>query len=260
MIVREIIEELEKIYPSDAAEGWDNSGLQVGRGEKEVQTVFLALDLTEEIMEEAVKAGADLIITHHPLLMGGIKKITTDDFHGRKVIRLIREDISHYAMHTNFDVITMGNLAGERLGLSEREVLVPTKSMENGKTAGYGSVGNLKKQTVREVAETLKTKFQLDSVRVFGETEAKVSRVAILPGSGKDFVKEAIQSGAEVYISGDFGHHHGMDAVEEGIIILDAGHYGLEHIFVAYMKELLEEKFPELTIKTAKNKHPFEVL
>ena len=104
MVCRDIIEELEKKYPPSIAEAWDNPGLQAGRFEKEIKRVYIALDATDRVIRHAVEAGADMLLTHHPMLMGGVKRVNTGDFYGRRLITLIQHDICCYAMHTNYDI------------------------------------------------------------------------------------------------------------------------------------------------------------
>src|SRR5699024_9127063 len=118
MKCRDIISKIEEKYPVSFAESWDNTGLLVGDQEREVRKVFLALDVTDETLEAAVRAGADMMITHHPMIFSGMKRVTADDFIGRRVIRLIENHMCAYAMHTNFDVLGMAELSADYLGLS----------------------------------------------------------------------------------------------------------------------------------------------
>lgn len=146
MICREIIKEIEARFPKHYAMEWDNVGLQVGRSDKEVKRIYLALDATDEVIEEAADWGADMLITHHPMIFKAMKKINDEDFIGRRVLKLIRDDISYYAMHTNYDVMGMAELAGKVLELSEPEVLEVTGSMqsESGEVpVGIGRVADL---------------------------------------------------------------------------------------------------------------------
>ena len=126
MKCKEIIAKIEETYPKERAESWDNPGLLVGDEEQEVKKVFLALDVTDETLEAAVQAGADLMITHHPLIFFGMKQVTAQDFIGRRIIKLIQNGISYYAMHTNFDILGMAELSADYLCLSEREILKVT--------------------------------------------------------------------------------------------------------------------------------------
>lgn len=131
---------LEGKYPAAAAEDWDNVGLLVGNDEKEIHHVFLALDLTEETLEEAVRAGADMILTHHPMIFSGIKKINNHSFTGRKILTLIQKDIPYYAMHTNYDVLGMADLSADYLKLRDTRVLSFTEERD-GEAQGFGRVG-----------------------------------------------------------------------------------------------------------------------
>lgn len=260
----ELIQKLEERYPASYAAHWDNPGLQVGRREKEIKKVFVALDATDEVIEAAIDQKADMLITHHPLLMSGMKKINTDDFMGRKIIRLIQNDISCFAMHTNYDVLMMAGLSCKYLNLQNPAVLEVTYRGYEGSTVreeGFGRVGELPKEmTLREAGELVKQAFGLDSVKIFGELDQRVSRAAISPGSGKSMITPAVSSGAQVLVTGDIGHHEGLDAVSQGLSIIDAGHYGLEHIFIKQTADYLKQIFPGLKVEQELLKNPFYVL
>lgn len=257
----EIIERLEREVPVSLAENWDNPGLQVGRREAEVKKIYLALDATDEVIQHCVQTSAELLITHHPLLMGGVKKINSDDFHGRKILNMIENHIAHYAMHTNYDVALMGKLCSEYLQMTELEPLEETGLNADGESIGIGTVGDLPREmSVRECCEHVKKAFSLEHVKVFGDLDRMVQRAALCPGSGKSLVNCALEKQAQVYITGDIGHHDGIDSVDQGLIIIDAGHYGVEHVFIAQMKEFLEKEFPELEVYTEPVQEPFLVI
>ena len=235
-------------------------GLLVGRKDKTVHKVMLALDATDDVIEQAVLQRVDMLITHHPLLFSGIKRITEDDFIGRRLIKLIKNDICYYAMHTNFDVMGMADAAADAMGLKDCEALEVTYEDELAKE-GIGRIGRLPHEmSVEECAVFCKEVFALDSIRVYGEADASVETVAIVPGSGKDYIETALLKGADLYITGDIGHHHGLDAMEQGLVILDAGHYGIEKIFVPYMAEAFAGQMPELSVYQAVEKPPFYVI
>lgn len=105
MQCKEIIQVIEATFPRTAALGFDNVGLLAGRSEKEVSRIYLALDATDVVIDRAIKEGADMLITHHPLLFSAVKKVTDEDFITRRIVKLIQNDISYYAMHTNYDVL-----------------------------------------------------------------------------------------------------------------------------------------------------------
>lgn len=256
----EIITRLELLSPPSFAEEWDNVGLLVGRMDQEISSVYIALDVTERVIEEAVQCGADMIITHHPLIFSGLKRITEEDFIGRRVRRLIGEDICYYAMHTNFDVLGMADAAAEELRLSKMQVLHTTFEDDISKE-GFGRCGELPRtMTLRECAELVKKQFGLSSVSVYGDLNEMVEIAAICPGSGKDFVEDAIKAGADVYITGDISHHTGIDAIARGLMVIDAGHYGIEKIFIPYMKDFMKKQIPGVKVFTEEIKNPFVVI
>ena len=256
MRCQDILDKIEARYPRKYACDWDNVGLLVGSREREVDTVYIALDATDEVVDAASECGAQLLLTHHPMIFGGLKSVTTDDYVGERLIRLIRNDISYYAMHTNYDVMGMAELAADMLDLKDRRVLEEVLDGE-----GIGRVGDLSRSmTLEECANFVKERFGLPNVKIFGELEKQVQRAAICPGSGKSEAKPALSMGAEVYITGDIDHHTGIDMADCGMAIIDAGHYGVEHIYIADMEQFLKENCPELRVYTAPVKQPFQVL
>lgn len=256
----EIIEKLESLSPTTFAEEWDNVGLLAGRRDKEVRTVYIALDATDEVVGEAVRLGADLLLTHHPLIFRKINRVNTDDFIGRRICELIRNDISYYAMHTNFDVMGMADAAADELSLGDRQVLNVTYEDDISKE-GCGRVGRLQKRmSVAELAELVKEKFHVPNVRVFGDMGDVVEMAAVMPGSGGDYIRDALNAGADVMITGDVDHHEGIDAVAQGITVIDAGHYGIEKLFIPYMEEFMKRELPGLQICKAKIREPFTVV
>ena len=256
MRCQDILEKIEALYPRKYACDWDNVGLLAGSREREVDTVYIALDATDEVVDAAAECGAQLLLTHHPMIFGGIKSVTTDTYMGERLIRLIRNDISYYAMHTNYDVMGMADLAADMLDLKDTKALEEVLDGE-----GIGRVGGLSRSmTVKECAELVKERFGLPNVKIFGELEKRVQRAAICPGSGKSDAKQALKLGAEVYITGDIDHHTGIDMADCGMAIIDAGHYGIEHIYIGDMEQFLKKHCPELTVYTAPIRQPFQVL
>ena len=230
MICREIIKEIEARFPKHYAMEWDNVGLQVGRSDKEVKRIYLALDATDEVIEEAADWGADMLITHHPMIFKAMKKINDEDFIGR----------------------------------SEPEVLEVTGSMhsESGEVpVGIGRVADLAQpMDLKSCAEMVKKAFDLPNVKIFGEPDMQVHRLGVFPGSGKSAISVSLEKGVDVLVTGDIDHHEGIDAVAQKMAVIDAGHYGVEHIFIADMEHFCREKFPEAEIRTAKIRQPFWVL
>lgn len=261
MNCRQLIHQLELLCPKEHAEHWDNPGLICGDFDKEIKKIYIALDATSEVIDDAIKQGADFILTHHPLIFSGMKQIHTDDFTGRRLIKMIRNDICCYAMHTNFDVDVMGALAADMLGLTEQSVLDVTRKefvVSDIVEYGIGRTGIFKSpMTLLDCAKLVKETFDIPDVRIFGNPDSLVRTAAICPGSGKDFVGKAKKAHADVYISGDFGHHNGIDANEDGVFVIDAGHQGIEHIFIDYMKDYIEKHCEDITVLTEYSHAPF---
>lgn len=260
MNVKKIREKLMELAPEDYAMEWDNSGLLLGKSDKEVKRIMIAVDVDDRTIQEATDWRADLLISHHPLLFKTVKRITNDDMIGRRIINLLQSDVAYYAMHTNYDVCRMGQLAAEILKLIHTEPIEETKEL-NGQAVGIGVMGQLKEEcTLSEFVRFVKSAFGLEEIRYF-DREGTVRNIAVCPGSGSSVIKTAIQKGADVLVTGDIGHHDGIDARDQGLAILDAGHYGLEYIFMEDVKNYLYREFgAEIEIRTMEKKMPYSVL
>lgn len=261
MKCRDVINVLNERWPESYALGFDNVGLLVGDREQEVYHIFVALDVTDETLEQAIACGADMIVTHHPLLFSAIKKVTTDDFIGNRIVKMIRHGISYYAMHTNFDIMGMAGLNALSLKLNNPEILEVTYEDADGHKEGIGRIGTLEEpMSLKEFGAYVKEQLGLEMVRVYGNLEMAVERVAISSGSGRSMIKEAIKAGVQVLVTGDIDYHTGIDAVAQGLMIIDAGHYGTEMIFIEYMEEALKEMLPEMKVTAAEIQQPFALV
>lgn len=255
-----ICESLEELSPKRFALSFDNVGLLVGRYDKDVKTIYIALDATDEVIDAAIECEADMLITHHPMIFSAIKSVRADDFIGRRILKLAKYDISYYAMHTNFDVMGMADAAADEIDLIERDVLQVTYEDEIG-AEGIGRIGRLREEmSLIELCDFVKERFMLDTVKVFGDPDRLCNICAISPGSGKSMIKYAIEKGADVIITGDIDHHEGIDSVAKGLCVIDAGHFGIEKIFVPYMKEFIRREMPEIKVYTHEMTSPFMVL
>lgn len=256
MMSNKLIKAFEELAPLSLAEEWDNCGLLVGLKEKEINRVYIALDATDDVVTDAIEKDADLLLTHHPLIFKSLKTVTDKEFVGKRLIQLIQNEVNYYSMHTNFDVAVMADLAADYLKLSQKVVLEKTDEIH-----GIGKIGLLPSEMeLEELCEYVKKVFSLDHVKVFGNTNKKLQKVAVMPGSGKSYIKNTIHSQADVMITGDIDHHDGIDGVAQGLVIIDAGHYGIEHIFVEYMKQFIEDRFVGIKVYTEKRKNPFQIM
>ena len=257
MLVKDIIEKLEELSPLNYACDWDNVGLILGSKNSEVKKILIALDLHNDLVEQAIKENVDLVITHHPMIFKGLKQINDDNFVSSKILMLITNSINVYAMHTNFDVCgSMAEVAAKKLWLSDLEVLTPTN--DDGK--GLGVIGNMAHLNLRSFSFVVKDTFKLDNIKVYGNLNHLIHRVAILPGSGRSSIDDAIKKGADVMITGDITHHDGVDATDRGLKIIDAGHYGIEKIFIDFIANYISENFEGLEIIKEEEKELFNWL
>ncbi len=263
MKCREIIGKLEQLSPKHYACGWDNVGLLVGRKEKDVHKIMVALDASREVVKAAVSEGVDMLITHHPMIFSAIKQVNEDDFISEKVLTLAEHGICYYAMHTNFDAVGgMADLAAGEQFLALTETSPIEECEEAG--VGMGRYGKLPQpMTAEQVCEYVKEKFDIPFVMLYQSQEnvGKVyERIAVMPGSGKSDKKLVKANGYDLYITGDFGHHDGLDAMDMGMTVIDATHYGLEHIFIKYMSTFLRENVPNTEVLEADCSCPVKVL
>lgn len=253
----EIMERLEEVSPRSFAESWDNVGLLCGREEKEISSIYIALDATKEAVGEAKRLGADMLLTHHPMIFRPLKQVSGQHFIGEKILTLAEERMCYYAMHTNFDVMGMADAVAGQLSLEDRKVLSVTFEDELSKE-GIGRVGTLPApMTLADCAEYVKRRCKVERVKVYGRPHETIIMAAVCPGSGKSCIADAVRLGADVLITGDIDHHEGVDAVEQGLSVIDAGHYGLEKIFVPYMEEFCRKNLPGVKVFTAQDREPY---
>lgn len=259
MLCKEVIAYIERDFPESYALEWDNVGLLAGRDDKEVKRIFVALDATDEVIEAAIEKRADMLVTHHPLIFGSLKRVNNQDFIGRRLLRLIRNDISYYAMHTNYDVMGMAGLSGNKMRMEHPDILEITCDSE--KAEGIGRVADFPDgMTLKECCDYVKDIFHLESVKVFGNLKQKVHRIAISPGAGGSMIAPALKQKADVLVTGDIDHHKGIDAVAQGLNIIDAGHYGIEHIFIEDMGQYLRKNLSEIEIMAAPIVQPYLII
>lgn len=249
--VKEIIEVIESVAPTFLKEDFDNVGLMVGDREKEVKKILLALDCTLEVVKEAKENNVDLIITHHPLIFRRPNSITTDTIQGKKIIELIKNDISLYSSHTNLDSAKNGlnySIPG-LLGYDSSEILEINKKDTE---AGLGRLVTLEEAiTLNDIVANVKKVFNTNNLRVV-KGKDKVSKIAIINGSGQDFIGIAVSKGADCIITGDTTYHFALDYKEMGINIIDIGHFTSEQIvFFNVMKNIIG-KFSDVEVILSK--------
>lgn len=363
MYIKDIIKIFENQYPKSLAYNWDNVGLIVGNEMDSVSKILVTLEATQAVIDEAVENKVDLIITHHPFIFKGLKKINTSTTKGNDIYKLIENKISVYSAHTNFDIAYDGlnDEIAKRLDLNDVLVLDTTyyeklykiavyapishqecirkvmKDMECGNVGNYsdcsftidgvgrfkplnesnpyigmknevetvqevkieticeesnlsvvinniikahpyeevaydiyelenkgekyglGRIGQLKNSMkFKELAESVKKSLNIENLRVTGNLEDDINKIAIVSGSGSEFINKANIMGADVLITGDVKYHDAQNALELGMKVIDAGHFGSENIFSDIVEQYLQNKFQNIEIlKSKSNINPF---
>lgn len=264
MFCRDIMDIIEKRYPREYAMEWDNVGLLAGRDDKEIHRIYIAVDATDEVIDAAIAIHADMLVTHHPMIFESMRQINNRDFIGKRIIKLIQNDISYYAMHTNYDVLGMSELSAKLLELKNAQVLETTYCSDHAgehKMEGIGRIADLSQPvSLGSYCNQVKKIFQLEYVKLFGNPDMIIRRVAICPGSGKSVIQTALEKQADVLVTGDIGHHEGIDAVAQDLAIIDAGHYGIESIFINDMQQYLTENLNGIEVTGAPIHHPFMIV
>jgi dinuclear metal center YbgI/SA1388 family protein len=245
VMLGKVFDIIDEVAPFSLAEKWDNSGLQVGSRDMEINKILIALDPTMEALEKAISLNARLIITHHPLLFNSISRIDFNQFPGNIIQVAIKNDVAIIAAHSNLDNARMGInhfLAG-RLELTDWEVLEP-KELNGIKGYGLGVIGCIDEPIdLRSYTMKVKNSLGTTSVKVIGADDSKVKRVAAVGGAGRDYIAKAKEKGADLIITGDIGHHDALNARALGVNVIDAGHFYTERVALTGFMEQLKERF-----------------
>ena len=239
---------LDRHYPPATAASWDRVGLVTGDPDPPVARVHFAVDPTLAVLEQAIVDGADLLVTHHPLLLRGVHSVATTTAKGATVTAAIRGGLALYCAHTNADVAApgVGHALAAACGLGETEALVLTEDQE------LGRVGDLAAPvTLAELAASLHAALPptASGLRVSGPADAPVRRVAVLGGAGDSAFDAVRRSGADVYVTADLRHHPALEAREEARegtpYLIDAGHYASEWLWLPQLRQALLDRLPD---------------
>ena len=225
ILIKKFVNLMNEMIPSRLAEEWDNIGLQVGRGEKEVKVILCALDFSAEVLEQAVQFHADIIVTHHPAIFRGIKQLTDQDWRTALLLEAARKDIAVFSAHTNLDSVAGGvnDVLANLLGLENVEGLSGEDTLE-----GVGRIGVLKEtMDLDAFSARVKSVLKLEHVTVV-PAGRPVNKVAVCGGSGMDFLDSALRAGADTYVTGDVKYHDAQEARGKQINLIDATHQGTE--------------------------------
>ncbi|MDR5700162.1 Nif3-like dinuclear metal center hexameric protein [Agromyces aerolatus] len=252
--LRELLETVERLWPLSGAEGWDAPGLVTGDPHGSVSRVVLAVDAVAATVDEAVESGADLLLTHHPLLLRGVTSVAEDRYKGALLARLIRADCALIAAHTNADVVEDGTSAilAERLGVTDATPIVPGVDPAR----GLGRVGRLAEPTTlgrfaRGLAEVLPA--TATGVRVSGGYEDVIETVAVCGGAGDSLLAHPAVLDADVYVTADLRHHPASEAREQALLgrgpaLVDVSHWASEWLWLDRAAAQLRAEHPDLEL------------
>ena len=261
MKAKQVFDALEQYAPLPLQDSYDNAGLQIGlTEEQEVAGALLCLDVTEEIIDEAVREGCNVIIAHHPLLFHGLKSITGKSYVERCVIKAIKNNIAIYAAHTNMDNAQGGvnYRIAETIGLTNLTFLDDKAGVV---PAGSGVIGELPTaEDEKDFLLRLKSLFGIQCIRHNALCGRKIRRVALCGGAGGFLLAKAIGQGADAFLTGEM-RYHDYFGHEEDLLIAEMGHYESEQYTMDIFAEILGNQFPELKIvKTSLNTNPINYL
>jgi len=283
--IREVVNALERFAPLPLQEGYDNAGLQVGLTEAEVSGALLCLDVTEKVVDEAVACGCNLIVSHHPLIFRGLKRITDADYVQRTVMRAIQNGITVVSMHTNMDNAANGvnfmiarkmNLhevkfieekvmqgvpavigSGHSAGRSEQAVSSLSAAETGPVIYGSGVIGTLEEPLAADdFIGMLKSAFDVECVQCNQLLRREIRRVAICGGAGSFLLADAVNAGADAFVTGEM-HYHEYFGHEQEIQIAVIGHYQSEQFTNEIFKSIITERCPGVrTCLTKTNTNP----
>ncbi|MDR2891082.1 MAG: Nif3-like dinuclear metal center hexameric protein [Alistipes sp.] len=280
MKIKDIVAPLEEFAPLSSQEPYDNAGLIVGSPYDEATAALICVDVTEEVLDEAIEKGANLIIAHHPVIFHPIKQLGGDDNVSRVISKAIKNDVAIYACHTNLDRAHngMSHLLAQKLGLRNIAVLDPDEPQKETTTepktetgietttrqkmqTGFGAVGEFPEPVetldfLRSVAKTL----AIETIRHSRPPRETIRRVAIVTGSGGDGLEKAIEAGADVFLTGDVRHDRFV-AAQNRILLADIGHWESEFCAIELMHSVLSKKIANFAVhKSASSKNPVRYL
>lgn len=252
--VKDIFDYLNMLAPVELKMDFDNVGLLVGDSECPVNKCIIALDITDEVIEEAVTAKAELIISHHPIIFGALKSVTANDLTGRKVISLVRNNISALCMHTNLDIAEGGvnDALMKTLDARTEGFLEYAGCDNNGKEAGCGRIGTLENEMqFDDFLGFCKERLKANGLRYYKAGD-RVKNIAVMGGAGGSSVALAKSLGCDTFVTSDIKYNNFLDAKELGINLIDADHFCTENVVVQVLLEELSAEFPNVSFFISK--------
>lgn len=236
--LKDVMQIMNEIAPVKMAEDWDNVGLMLGRVDKIIRRILVALDVSPEVVQQAIDGHYDLIISHHPLIFKPITCLSNLEWRQKLILTLAEHNIAVYSAHTNLDSVSGGvnDMLAKALDLEDYDILDDESSI--------GRIGAVKPISLEQFAASVKNSLKADYI-VVGNAGKGVHRVAICGGAGADFIEIALAKGADTMVTGDVKYHEAQRAVFSGMNIIDAGHQATERIVLESLADRLSLHFTE---------------
>ena len=254
--VNDVYNFLCSIAPVEAKMDFDNVGFLVGRSDDGVSRILVSLDITHDVISEALNIGAGLIISHHPLFFS-LKSVTDTDITGKKVVRLLSGGVSAICMHTNLDAARGGTndalaaAAGISLEEGAASLLSEDGRLPDGTVFSFGRVGRLKNPCpLSEYLQTLKKSLNTKGIRYY-DAGKEVNKVAVVSGSGGSMLESAAARGCDTFVTSDIKYDVFLDAMEIGVNLIDGDHFCTENLVTGVIADKLRAAFPQVEIKTS---------
>ena len=263
--IQDVYNYLHSIAPFQYQESYDNAGLIVGDPNAECTGVITCLDSTEDIIDEAIAKGVNLVVAHHPIVFRGVKMFTGANYVEKAVIKAIKNDIAIIAIHTNLDNVIVNGVnerIAHQIGLQNiKPLLVKSEIDQSEGAVGSGVIGELKEeQDELSFLLGMKESMQVSVVKHTQLLGQKVRKIAVCGGVGGFLLRDAIKSGAQIFITSDYKYHEFFDANDQ-IVIADIGHYESEQFTINLLQELISRKFTTFAAHCTKlNTNPVNYL
>ncbi len=261
--VKDIYEFLDQKAPFATQMGFDNAGFLVGRGDRAVDRILVALDITEQVALEAAELGAQLVVSHHPVIWGGAKSVTDETVMGRKLLALLEHGTAAICAHTNLDLAPGGvnDTLAKVLGLANCALLQQGGTYPDGRPYGLGVVGQLPAGPVDLPTFAVQVKNRLGAASVrYEDSGHPVRWVAVCGGSGSDLIGIALQAGCDTLVTADVKYDPFLDAKAMGLNLLDAGHFATEQVICPILVRWIQDAFPEIQVILSRHTEVFSAV
>jgi len=247
-----IIVTLRSLAPLELAESWDNTGLLLGDRSQPVERVLTCLTLSPDVADEAIETGAQLIVSHHPVLFRAVKSLTTDTTEGRMLLKLLAARVAVYSPHTAYDSSANGINTQLATALQLNDIRPLRPAADPQATVGSGRFGTMAHSlALPQFLLYVKSSLKIDRLQYAGDGEPTISRVAVACGSAAEFIGDAVRCGCQALITGEARFHACLEARDAGLVLVLAGHYATERPGIEQLARTLAAAHPQLTVRAS---------